>query len=374
MKINKLLFLLLLLPMLFVSSCSDDDENPTPGDDDGEEFIDEVLLTFTPTQTGKDVVTARWFDADGDGVGSGEVTQGIALEESVEYTLTFTLNNTVANENVTLEIAEEDDEHQFFFEFTEGIFSNPTGNGNIDNKDDAVNYNDEDANGLPVGLSTTWTAGGHTDATGTFRVLLKHQPDLKDETSDASTGGTDIDISFPLDILEDENAEEEFIDEVVLTFTPTQGGDAVVVTWNDPDGEGVQDGAPDGPINLLADIEYDLAITLTNTVAEEDVTAEILDEDDEHQFFFSFTTDIFSSPAGDGNIDNRDDAVNYNDEDDNGLPVGLSTRWTAGSATTSTGEFRVILKHQPDQKSETSDASTGGTDIDIPFEINIQQI
>ncbi|MEM6361922.1 MAG: hypothetical protein AAF149_15915 [Bacteroidota bacterium] len=372
MKISKLLLLLLLIGSI-VSCSDDDDDDPTPPDNE-EEFIDEVILTFTPTLSSKEVVTARWFDADGDGVGSGEVTQGIALEENVEYILTFTLNNTVANENVTLEIADEDDEHQFFFSFTENIFSDPTGAGNIDN-DGMINYNDEDDNGLPVGLSTTWTAGGHTDATGLFTVLLKHQPGLKDATSDWSTGGTDIDITFPIDIEEDANIEEEFIDEVVLTFSPTGGGDDVVVTWFDPDGEGANDGAPDGPINLAADTEYDLAITLANTVEEEDVTAEILEEDDEHQFFFSFTADIFGDPTGAGNIDN-DGMVNYNDEDSDaqdgsGLPVGLSTRWTTGSATASTGNFTVLLKHQPGQKSATSDWSTGGTDVDITFDINI---
>jgi hypothetical protein len=371
MKISKLLFLLLLIGSFgLLVSCSDDDD-PTPEEEEGEEFIDEVILTFTPTESGFEEVTARWFDADGDGVGSGEVTQGIALQEGVTYNLAITLNNTVEGESITEEVAEEGDEHQLFFEFTNDIFSDPTGNGNIDNKDDAINYNDLDANGLPVGLSTTWTAGGHTDASGSFRVVLKHQPDLKDANSDATVGGTDLDVSFPLDIEEDPNEEEEFIDQVVLTFTPTSGGDAVIVTWSDPDGEGAQDGAPDGPINLSADTEYDLAITLANTVESEDKTGEILEEDDEHQFFFSFTADIFSNPAGDGNIDNGADPVNYNDEDDNGLPVGLSTKWTTSSATASTGEFRVVLKHQPGQKSATSDASTGGTDIDIPFEINI---
>ncbi|MEM8568792.1 MAG: hypothetical protein AAGF85_20205 [Bacteroidota bacterium] len=373
MKISKLLWLLLLIGSI-VSCSDDDDDDPTPPVNE-EEFIDEVILTFTPTLSSKEVVTARWFDEDGDGVGSGEVTQGIALEENVEYTLTFTLNNTVANEDVTAEILEEDDEHQFFFEFTENIFSDPTGNGNIDNKDDPLNYNDTDDNGLPVGLSTTWTAGGHTDATGTFRVLLKHQPGEKDANSDATTGGTDVNITFPIDIEEDLNIEEEFIDQVVLTFTPTGGGDNIVVTWFDDDGEGANNGAPDGPINLAADTEYDLDITLANTVEEEDVTAEILEEDDEHQFFFSFTADIFSDPTGSGNIDS-DGMINYNDEDSDaqdgsGLPVGLSTNWTTGSATTSVGAFKVILKHQPGEKSATSNASTGGTDVDITFEINI---
>jgi len=87
----------------------------------------------------------------------------------------------------------------FFFSFTDGIFSDPSGDGNVDNRSDPLNYNDQDANGLPVGLSTAWTAGGHTDTPGEFNIVLKHQPDgQKTSTSDASVGGTDVDITFPL--------------------------------------------------------------------------------------------------------------------------------------------------------------------------------
>ena len=93
-------------------------------------------------------------------------------------------------------------------------------------------------------------------------------------------------------------------------------------------------------------------------------------------FFFSFTTDIFSSPSGDGNVGagNRNDPINYNDEDSDaqdgtGNPVGLSTTWTTGSAAS--GTFGVVLKHQPGLKSETSDSTVGGTDIDIEFPLNI---
>ena len=104
----------------------------------------------------------------------------------------------------------------------------------------------------------------------------------------------------------------------------------------------------------------------------EDITEEIREEDDEHMFFFGFTADIFSNPTGDGNIDSRQDPLVYNDQDDNGNPVGLSTNWTTGGVTASTGDFRVVLKHQPDQKTSTSDTTVGGTDVDISFQINIQ--
>ena len=95
------------------------------------------------------------------------------------------------------------------------------------------------------------------------------------------------------------------------------------------------------------------------------------EEGDEHLFFFAWTNNVFADPAGDGNVDNREDALNYNDEDAGGLPLGLSTNWTS-AASSSTGTFRVILKHQPELKSATSSSSTGETDLDLTFTINIQ--
>jgi len=374
MKYSKsLIYLFALLGLGLFVSCSDDDGDDGGGDDDGEELITEVVLTFTPSRSEFDVVTATWLDADGEGTGAPTIDD-INLVEGAEYEMSVTLTNTLETppEDVTAEIEEEADEHQFFFAFTDGIFGDPAGNGNIDNRDDPINYNDFDGSNRPVGLSTTWTPGEHTEAPGEFRIVLKHQPDLKSDDSDANTGGTDIDITFPLNVDEDPNAEEETITEVVLTFTPV-GGDAITFTWLDADGEGV--GNPEiDDIVLAANTEYEMSISLANTLEdpEEDITAEIMDEDDEHQFFFSFTADIFSDPAGDGNVDNRDDAINYNDEDDNMLPVGLSTQWTTGAATSAAGVFNVILKHQPGLKTTTSDATTGGTDIDIDFNIEIQ--
>jgi hypothetical protein len=166
----------------------------------------------------------------------------------------------------------------------------------------------------------------------------------------------------------------ELITKATLTFTPSAGGAAVVVTATDPDGEGVQDIEVDGPINLEDAKSYTLSIALINELAnpsdpEYNITEEVEEEGDEHMFFFSWTNDVFSDPSGNGNVDSRDDDVNYEDEDNTGLPLGLVTSWT--TASTSTGKFRVILKHQPDLKSESSTSSTGETDLDIEFDINI---
>jgi len=167
----------------------------------------------------------------------------------------------------------------------------------------------------------------------------------------------------------------ELITEATLIFTPTGGGTTVTVTATDPDGEGVQDLTVDGPINLVVNKTYTLSIELINGLAdpseeEYDITAEVEAEGDEHMFFYAWTNNVFSDPAGNGNVDNRADDVNYNDDDANGMPLGLSTSWTTvGSAVS--GTFRIMLKHQPNLKSASSTSNTGETDMDLTFTINV---
>jgi hypothetical protein len=166
----------------------------------------------------------------------------------------------------------------------------------------------------------------------------------------------------------------ELITKAVLTFTPVGGGTAITATASDPDGEGVKDIAVDGAINLTAGASYTLTLSLINELAEEsspeyDITGEVEEEGAEHMFFYGWTGDVFSDPTGNGNIDNRADVVNYEDEDIAGEPIGIVTSWTA--AASGSGTFRVVLKHQPELKTSTSGADTGETDLDIEFEINV---
>lgn len=166
----------------------------------------------------------------------------------------------------------------------------------------------------------------------------------------------------------------ELITKATLTFTPVAGGTTVTVSATDPDGEGVQDIEVDGPINLTANTTYTLTLSLINELAapsdpEYNITDEVEEEGGEHMFFFAWTGNVFSDPTGNGNIDSRADAVNYEDEDEGGLPLGVVTSWTAGTA--SSGTFRVVLKHQPELKSQTSGADVGETDLDVTFTINV---
>lgn len=177
---------------------------------------------------------------------------------------------------------------------------------------------------------------------------------------------------------EDEPEKEdtpELITKITLTFTPVGGGSPVVVTATDPDNIGSQDIVADGPISLKPNTTYSLGITLINGLADpadEDynITNEVLEEADEHMFFFAWTGG-FNNPEGDGNIDNRADVVRYGDADENGLPLGLTTTWTTVGAVTTAKSFTILLKHQPDLKSATSTSQDGETDVNLEFDLEI---
>jgi hypothetical protein len=101
--------------------------------------------------------------------------------------------------DITKEVREEGDEHQLFFSWSDGVFSSPTGTGNI-NSTGTVNYQDEDDNGRPIGLTTSWTSAASSSTGNSFKVLLKHQPGIKSNSSTSVDGETDLDITFPLNI------------------------------------------------------------------------------------------------------------------------------------------------------------------------------
>ena len=201
-NILKLKYLLFAVLTLFIFTACEEDE-AAPEEEEEMEVITDVKLIFTPTNTlsGLATVEATAQDPDGEGVQELQVKDAINLAANTTYTLTFDIKNNLETpgEDIGEEIKEEDDEHQIFFSFTNGAFTNPTGNGNIDNASDPINYNDQDANGNPVGLNTTWTTGGAQND-GSFVVKLQHQPGVKTSSSTATTGDTDFELTFVLNI------------------------------------------------------------------------------------------------------------------------------------------------------------------------------
>lgn len=198
------ILLLITGSFIFLSGCKNDDPEP----ENIPELITKVTLRFTPAGGGA-VITVAATDPDGDGVQDIKVDGPINLIKGTLYTLSLELINGLYNVgedgyNVTAEVEEEGAEHQFFFRFSEGAFSSPTGTGNIkDNASSAagsINYIDKDANNLPIGISTSWTSSGVAASDKSFRVVLKHQPDIKSSTSTSLDGESDLDISFVLNV------------------------------------------------------------------------------------------------------------------------------------------------------------------------------
>lgn len=190
---------LILLMFLLITSCEDDEGQIIHGDP--AVIITDVSLVFTNVADATDVVTANAQDPDREGVESLQALGPINLDANKTYRLTFEIFNNLESpgDNLTLEIEEEATEYQMFFSFTTDAFSSPAGDGNIDTASDPINYGDQDDNGNPLGLITTWDTGS-TAVTGTFTARLQVQPDEKTATSTATTGDTDFDLTFILNI------------------------------------------------------------------------------------------------------------------------------------------------------------------------------
>jgi hypothetical protein len=192
----------LALAGLTFTSCKKDDDDAVPAEENELEVITDIKLIFTNNTDPKDIVEARAKDPDGAGIEDLKILDEITLDTSKNYTLTFEIMNNLDSpgEDIGEEITEEDDEHQLFFGFSNNAFGDPNGNGNIDNASDDVHYNDKDGNGNALGLSTSWKTSSAQLSEGKFRVILKHQPDVKSSSSSSNDGETDFDLEFVLNI------------------------------------------------------------------------------------------------------------------------------------------------------------------------------
>ena len=157
--------------------------------------------------------------------------------------------------------------------------------------------------------------------------------------------------------------EEELITTVTYKLTPQSGGDDVEFIFRDLDGEG---GNAAIVINgtLQANTVYDGSLELLNETEApaEDITEEIEEEDEEHQFFFSTSNGL--------NLD-----IEYNDADGNNNPTGLASIATTGEA--SQGQLTIILRHEPEKSAagvaDGNITNAGGeTDIEVTFDVTIE--
>jgi len=169
-----------------------------------------------------------------------------------------------------------------------------------------------------------------------------------------------------------ENEVEEF---TYIEFIFTNVNDSTDVRkgiWEDEDGFGPMEPVILQHPVLAASSIYRLTFVFENRLLTPvyNLMDEIIEEADEHQVFFAFDEGMFISPEGIGNIQDRNGPINYNDFDDNGLPVGLETLWLTGTAVQG-ASFRAVLGHQPGVKSATSTWDSGDIDWDITFVIDV---
>lgn len=169
--------------VLAFSSCSNEDPEPV----NEEELITTVRVTFTNTTNAGDVATAVFQDLDGPG-GNAPTLTNPTLAANSTYTVTIQFLNEQESpaENITVEVAEEDNDHQVFYVPGTGLnFS--------------YAYGDQDGNGNSLGLNGTATTGAAS--TGTLTVSLIHEGDkaaagVSNGDPTNAGGETDVTVTF----------------------------------------------------------------------------------------------------------------------------------------------------------------------------------
>jgi len=156
-----------------VTACSDveeDDHHDHDHHGHEHEVMTTVILTFTPSTDGAEDLVFTWADPENDG---SPVVDDIVLANGVDYAVGVQIWNELEDpaEDVTPEIADEDDEHQTFF--TGSAVEGPATGANAD----AVvthAYADSDRNGLPLGLENEISAVAV--GSGDLTFTLRHMP------------------------------------------------------------------------------------------------------------------------------------------------------------------------------------------------------
>lgn len=167
-------------------SCKKDkDLSPLPAPvNNPPEVITSLHLTFVDSSNISSVQTFKFRDPDGDGGNPPVQRDTIKISANKTYSVSVSFFDETKNPiaNITNEINNEKNDHQLFFNFS-GV--------NVQSF-----YLDKDGNNLPIGLMNLWRVKATSN--GTVKVVLKHQPGIKNNSQ--STGESDADVDFQLKI------------------------------------------------------------------------------------------------------------------------------------------------------------------------------
>ena len=194
-KTNKLYLIAFAFVSFAMASCTSED--PVP-ENDGEVITDVTLMFQEIDASGNAVGSPFEFsasDAEGIEVGGSPTIETVLLAKGKTYEMFIEVYNSIENEDITVEIEEEADEHQFYFlgsAFTSSPF---------------LSYAYDDEGGELIGLkgivAVQQSPGFNTSE---MRVILRHDLDKNYPGADnpnftdyAQAGGeSDLDITFPV--------------------------------------------------------------------------------------------------------------------------------------------------------------------------------
>ena len=158
--------------------------------------------------------------------------------------------------------------------------------------------------------------------------------------------------------------EEEVITTLNLTLTPQGGGTPIIIQMQDADGDGSDVPVFTYPGGLAAGIldagiTYNGEIELLNVTEDpaEDITEEVEEESDEHQFFYTASSDL-------------DVTTTYTNFDNNGNNLGTEFILEAGAV--SNGTITFTLRHEPTKPNTGLSDAGGETDIEVTFSFEIE--
>jgi hypothetical protein len=169
------------------TSCKKDEDPVIPNEEELITTLNYTLISQNPADT----VVLRFQDLDGEG-GNDPIIIGGTLLANTVYSGSIELLNEQENpaEDITEEVEMEAEEHQFFFQVTNGL-------------DAVVTYGDTDADGNPIGLASV--INSNTVSSGKLTIILRHEPDknaagVSDGDITNAGGETDIEVEFDVDI------------------------------------------------------------------------------------------------------------------------------------------------------------------------------
>ncbi len=151
---------------------------------------------------------------------------------------------------------------------------------------------------------------------------------------------------------------KEQITTMRLSLRETGSGTIKMFEYKDIDGSGGNPPVKFDPIVLSTSRNYTCTIEVLNETGSTaiNLTAEIIAEADDHQFYFE--------PAG-ANIS----VINL-DTDSKGLPLGITSTWNTGAV--GNGTIKITLKHKPNAKAVGDLVTKGDTDIEVDFPAQVQ--